>query len=161
MKINLNQFLKPTNEINLELLENIDYNDMLFCVAKSLIEYRNYYNYNQEKIAEILGVSQVMVSKIESGKYNLSIKSLVNIWNKLSTKEYNFSKKILEEMLKKSNYNYDIRFNYDIYITNSIENKYQDIINFNTSFKNSEKVYHKYEKKIDQECKREYQPVAI
>lgn len=114
LKISLNQFLKSTNEINLELLENIDYNDMLFCVAKSLIEYRNYYNYSQEQIAEILEVSQVMVSKIESGKYNLSIKSLVNIWNKLSTKEYNFSKKILEEMLKKSSDNYDIRFKHDI-----------------------------------------------
>lgn len=77
MKINLKDFVKPTQEIDEQLLENVDYNDMLFCVSKTLVDYRNHFNYTQEDIAKELNMSQVMVSKIESGKNNLSLKVLV------------------------------------------------------------------------------------
>ena len=113
MKINLKDFVKPTQEIDEELLENIDYNDMLFCVAKTLIDYRNYFNYTQEDIAKELNMSQVMISKIESGKNNLSLKVLVKVWNKLSRKDYNFAAILLNNMLKKAKENYDIKYNFN------------------------------------------------
>ena len=59
MKINLKDFVKPTQEIDEQLLENVDYNDMLFCVSKTLVDYRNHFNYTQEDIAKELNMSQV------------------------------------------------------------------------------------------------------
>lgn len=126
MKINLKDFVKPTQEIDEELLENIDYNDMLFCVAKTLIDYRNYFNYTQEDIAKELNMSQVMISKIESGKNNLSLKVLVKVWNKLSRKDYNFSAILLNRMLKKAKENYDIKYNVNKVFYTVIEEKKND-----------------------------------
>ena len=117
MKINLEKIVKSTGDVDIELLERVDYNDMLVCVAKTLIDYRTKFNYNQEYIAQKLNMSQVMISKIESGKYNLSIKLLVKIWNKLSTKDFDFAKVVLKNMLKKSQENYDIKYNFNVYST--------------------------------------------
>lgn len=123
MKINLKDFVKPTQEIDEQLLENVDYNDMLFCVSKTLVDYRNHFNYTQEDIAKELNMSQVMVSKIESGKNNLSLKVLVKIWNKLSRKDYNFSAILLNRMLKKAKENYDIKYNVNKVFYTVIEEK--------------------------------------
>ena len=126
MKINLKYFVKPTQEIDEQLLENVDYNDMLFCVSKTLVDYRNHFNYTQEDIAKELNMSQVMVSKIESGKNNLSLKVLVKIWNKLSRKDYNFSAILLNRMLKKAKENYDIKYNVNKVFYTVIEEKKND-----------------------------------
>ncbi len=126
MKINLKDFVKPTQEIDEQLLENVDYNDMLFCVSKTLVDYRNHFNYTQEDIAKELNMSQVMVSKIESGKNNLSLKVLVKIWNKLSRKDYNFSAILLNRMLKKAKENYDIKYNVNKVFYTVIEEKKND-----------------------------------
>ena len=126
MKINLKDFVKPTQEIDEQLLENVDYNDMLFCVSKTLVDYRNHFNYTQEDIAKELNMSQDMVSKIESGKNNLSLKVLVKIWNKLSRKDYNFSAILLNRMLKKAKENYDIKYNVNKVFYTVIEEKKND-----------------------------------
>lgn len=126
MKINLKDFVKPTQEIDEQLLENVDYNDMLFCVSKTLVDYRNHFNYTQEDIAKELNMSQVMISKIESGKNNLSLKVLVKIWNKLSRKDYNFSAVLLNRMLKKAKENYDIKYNVNKVFYTVIEDKNND-----------------------------------
>lgn len=120
MKINFEKFVKATNTIDSELLNKIEYNDILFSLAKTLLDYRKYYNFVQKTIADKLECSQEMISKIESGKYNVSIKSIVDMWSKLSTKDYNFAEKLLNNMLEKANENYDIRFNYDTYKTSDI-----------------------------------------
>lgn len=115
MNVDLQQFEKSTDEVNIELLEKIDYHDMLFCIAKSIMDYREYFKYSQQDIAKKLDVSQVMISKIESGKNNLSVKLLVNLWNKLSTEEYNFSKNLLNRMLQKASENYNLKYNLGVF----------------------------------------------
>lgn len=143
--MNLEQFIKPTDEIDEGLLERIEYNDMLFCIAETLIDYRDEFKYNQEDIAQKLNMTQVMISKIESGNNNISIKSLVKIWNKLSNKDYNFAQKVLSKMLKRVINNYDIRYNYGVYsATIKTDDK---IFKFNSN-KNVEGKYGGFKKYI-------------
>ena len=145
MKINLKDFVKGLQEIDEELLENIDYNAMLFCLAKTLIDYRNYFNYTQEDIAKELNMSQVMISKIESGKNNLSLKVLVKVWNKLSRKDYNFAGILLNNMLKKAKENYDIKYNFNkVFYTVIKENKNENI---KSDLKDEENCYNIYKYK--------------
>lgn len=115
MKINLDQFIKYSGNVDSDLLEKVEYNEILFCVAKTLLEYRKLFNYTQEFLAKQLDMTQVMISKLESGKYNISLKVLVKIWNKLSTKDYNFADAVLSKMLNKSKENYNIKYSENSY----------------------------------------------
>lgn len=158
MNINFENFEKPSKEIDLELLEKVDYNDMLLCVSKTLIEYRKLYKYSQKEIANLLNVSQVVISRIENANQNLSIKTLVKIWNKLSNKDYNFAKKLLYKMLDKSKENFDLKYNYDIYnykITSSLEEENNNVLKFPESVAKLQK----YNSKINCCNKEKYENV--
>ncbi|MDK2886087.1 MAG: hypothetical protein PWP54_645 [Thermosipho sp. (in: thermotogales)] len=53
-------------------------------IAAELLEYRKINKLSQEQLAEKLGITQAMVSKIETASANLSIKTLAKIAAKLN-----------------------------------------------------------------------------
>lgn len=110
MGINYNKLLKNNKKykVDKELLTEIEYNEILFIISKELVNYRDENKLKQEDLAKKLNMSQVMISKMESGKYNFTIKSLVNLWNILSTDKLNFGARLLSRMYDKivKNYNF-------------------------------------------------------
>lgn len=81
MSINYDKLLNSSKEFNVdkELLTEIEYNEILLIISKELVKYRDNNNMSQSDLAKKLKVSQVMISKMESGKYNFTIKTLVNL----------------------------------------------------------------------------------
>ena len=59
------------------------YLNVLAAVAGALLEYRKRHKLSQQQLAKKLGTSQAMVSKIETGSVNLSLKVLARIASKL------------------------------------------------------------------------------
>lgn len=59
------------------------YYDILNNISIALVEYRIKHNLNQKQLSEKLGVAQSMISKYESGDYNISIKALNELCGKL------------------------------------------------------------------------------
>ena len=57
--------------------------DLLNDISKTLVQYRIDHNLSQTGLAKILGVSQAMVSKYESGDYNISLVALAQLADKL------------------------------------------------------------------------------
>lgn len=109
MGINYNKLLKNNKKykVDKELLTEIEYNEILFIISKELVNYRDENKLKQEDLAKKLNMSQVMISKMESGKYNFTIKSLVNLWNILSTDNLNFGARLLSRMYAKIVKNYN------------------------------------------------------
>lgn len=60
------------------------YYEMLDNISIAVVEYRVSHNLSQQQLAAQIGVSQAMVSKYESGDYNISLKALVELFDKLS-----------------------------------------------------------------------------
>ncbi len=108
MGINYDKLLKSNKEykVDKELLKEIEYNEILFIISKELVNYRDENKLKQEDLAKKLNVSQVMVSKMESGKYNYTIKTLVNLWNNLSSEKINFGEILLKKIISKVIKNY-------------------------------------------------------
>ena len=52
------------------------YYNMLIDISIAIVDYREKHNLNQHALARLLGVSQPMVTKYESGDYNFSLKTL-------------------------------------------------------------------------------------
>jgi len=66
---------------------NIDmFYDLSYDLSTYIFEYRTKHNYTQKQFAEFLGVRQPMVSKLESGNYNISLQSICDVMAKLNTK---------------------------------------------------------------------------
>lgn len=130
MSINYDKLLNSSKEFNVdkELLTEIEYNDVLLIISKELVKYRDNNNMSQSDLAKKLKVSQVMISKMESGKYNFTIKTLVNLWSDLSTDQINFGEKILKKIYDKI---------VDNYASNQIECNYHNKVD--TKFKYNEK----------------------
>ncbi len=57
--------------------------DIYYKISTSIFKYRLNHNLSQKKLAEKLGVTQAMVSKLESGDYNYTIEQLWKISSKL------------------------------------------------------------------------------
>ncbi|MGN1327882.1 MAG: helix-turn-helix domain-containing protein [Clostridia bacterium] len=124
MGINYEKLLKKGTKykVDKELLKEIEYNEILLIISKELVKYRDENKLKQEDLAKKLDMSQVMISKMESGKYNYTIKSLVNLWNNLSTEKINFGANLLSKIYNKIVKNYNsikIEFNKE-----SIEEKF-------------------------------------
>lgn len=130
MSINYDKLLNSSKEFNVdkELLTEIEYNEILLIISKELVKYRDNNNMSQSDLAKKLKVSQVMISKMESGKYNFTIKTLVNLWSDLSTDQINFGEKILKKIYDKI---------VDNYASNQIECNYHNKVD--TKFKYNEK----------------------
>jgi len=69
-----------------EAKENFELDDILVGISLKLINYRINNNITQKELANILGISQAMISKLESGDYNPSIEQLWKISKKLGWK---------------------------------------------------------------------------
>ncbi len=65
-----------------ELME-FAYVDILASIASTFIKYRSKHKLTQKELASKLGISQVMISRIENGEWNLSMKKLVEYVKKL------------------------------------------------------------------------------
>lgn len=108
MKINYKKLLKEDKfNVDKELLEKIEYKEVLFILSQEIIEYREKNNLKQIDLANKLNMSQVMISKIESGTYNPTVKKLVQIWNALSNENINFGANLLIKIYNKIVKNYN------------------------------------------------------
>lgn len=57
--------------------------DIYYKISTALFDYRIRHKLSQKKLAEKLGVTQAMVSKLESGEYNYTVEQLWKIATKL------------------------------------------------------------------------------
>jgi len=135
MGINLEKVkMKNKEDINFDedVWINIEYNDILYIISKTVREYREEHNMTQENLAKKIDVSQPMIRKIESSKYNPSVKFLVKMWNKLSTKDENFGAKLLKRISDKidKNYSYNINIRYDY---KEVKDDYNEMIDIKKS----------------------------
>ncbi len=62
--------------------------EIYYKISTAIFEYRLKNNLSQKKVAEKLGVTQAMVSKLESGDYNYTIEHLWKVAQKLG---FNFN----------------------------------------------------------------------
>lgn len=111
MKYNFKS-IEPSQKESLEHVDKkfqseLEYIEILYIISTNIENYRKKYNMSQKQLAEKLEITQEMVSKLESGKSNISVKKLVEIWNKLSNKEYDFASKLLNQISIKSKENYN------------------------------------------------------
>jgi transcriptional regulator with XRE-family HTH domain len=66
--------------------ERVSLYDIYYEISTKIYDYRMENGLSQKKLAEILGVTQAMVSKLESGEYNYTIEQLWKITKKLGWK---------------------------------------------------------------------------
>lgn len=69
-----------------ECKQQMELDDMLVDIACEFIHYRVKNKMSQKELAEKLQITQAMVSKLESGEYNPTVKMLFEIAQKLSWK---------------------------------------------------------------------------
>lgn len=69
-----------------EAKERFELDDILYDISMKIFDYRMENNLSQKDLAKKLEVTQVMVSKLESGQYNPSIEQLWKISKKLNLK---------------------------------------------------------------------------
>lgn len=99
-KINKNNLFDPYSveiEESSEINEILNYSDILAEIAKTIIEYRNEHDLTQKDLAKKLNMNQSMISKLESGRYNATLKMLLKISYDLEKSPYLFIK-ILENI---------------------------------------------------------------
>ena len=59
--------------------EEYDFYSVLGDISRTLVDYRIRHDLNQKQLAQMLNVSQSMVSKYESGDYNISVRALSDL----------------------------------------------------------------------------------
>ena len=86
-KIKLKDAMSYLDEVCDEpFAERVELYDLYYEISTKIYEYRTSNNLSQEKFAKLLGVTQPMVSKLESGEYNYTIEQLWKIAKKLGCK---------------------------------------------------------------------------
>lgn len=99
-------------------------------IALAILKERVNKNMSQKEFAEFLGVSQGMISKWESGDYNFTVSSIVNVFEKLGI---NFEFNILQKTTNFSNIDsYEIADNMKISLRTENNPKFK--IHDNESF---------------------------
>lgn len=73
-------------EENISDKEVFELDDILYDISLSLFDFRINNDLKQKDLAEKLGVTQTMISKLESGMYNPTIEQLFKISKKLDFK---------------------------------------------------------------------------
>lgn len=117
MEINIDN-LFDANKIQIqEDVSNMDcileYEQILLSISKVLMKYRNENNLTQKELARNLKINQVMISKLERGNYNPTIKLLYNISRSLTKSSDLFIKilmDIITSLYKSKNIGYNIQF---------------------------------------------------
>ena len=82
----LHSFKEVIDDLILESERNnaLDYFfDINYEISTLLVNYRIDHDMTQKQLAEILGISQAMVSKYENGDYNFTLKQICEICDKL------------------------------------------------------------------------------
>lgn len=111
-----------------EAKESFELDDILVGISLKLINYRINNKKTQKELANKLGISQAMISKLESGDYNPSVEQLWKISKKLG---WNF-KLLFGEIIVETKIWDTIDLGYDalkeISCTSSIEEDNEDIL---------------------------------
>lgn len=77
------------------------YYDILYNISTKILDKRLEMNMSQSEFAGLLGVSQPMVSKYESGDYNFTIKQVCSLSAKLNLKpDFNLTDSIPQDEFK-------------------------------------------------------------
>ncbi len=71
-------------DLDESIKNQLEYESLLVDIASEIINYRIDKGLSQKELSKKLEISQAMVSKIESGEYNPSIKFLFDISKKLN-----------------------------------------------------------------------------
>lgn len=95
-KFRVNDIIITKNASRME--EILEYEDILLSISNCLIKYRNENHLTQIQLAKMLNVNQVMISKLESGYYNPTVKMLHEISRKLNNTS-DFFVEILETII--------------------------------------------------------------
>lgn len=102
--------VKPV--FNLNLWTSMEYDDILYIISCSIIEYRQNHNMSQKELADFLNCKKKDIINIEAGSlngvYDISLRTLVNLWNRLSTSDYNFGNELLTKIITRVNKNYEM-----------------------------------------------------
>lgn len=136
-----------------DINEILDYSTILSEIAKALLKYRQNLDMTQKELAKKLRLRQSMISKLESGEYNPTLKMLLKISYKLE-KNSEFFLTVIEDIRKtlektkqykeiKKNLNYrNVQINNNIiysstmtYIHVDLDNDYNKYLNNNDNFK--------------------------
>lgn len=80
---NMNNPIEFFNDLDEEMKNHIELQSILVDIASNIINYRVDNGLTQKELADMLNISQAMVSKVESGDYNPSVEFLFNISKKL------------------------------------------------------------------------------
>lgn len=105
--------------------EVLNYEEILLSISKSIMNYRKTNYLTQEKLAHKLKMDQTMISKIERGNYNPTIKLLYTISVKLTKSTDLFIdvlKDIIRSLYKSKNIKYQLYETYE-YMNNQSNGK--------------------------------------
>lgn len=117
MKINIDN-LYDANKIMIKgdisnIDEVLEYEQILLSISKAITKYRKNNQLTQKQLAKSLNMNQVMISKLEKGNYNPTLKMLYTISRKL-TKTSNLFIDILKDIItslyKNKSIDYNIQF---------------------------------------------------
>lgn len=132
MKINIDN-LYDANKVMIksdvsEMDEVLEYEQILLSISRTLTNYRSKNNLTQKELAKKLNVNQVMISKLEKGNYNPTIKILYVMSRKLTKTSdlfINMLKDMITNLYKSKSIDYSIHFRkYETYRYNvNSENK--------------------------------------
>lgn len=117
-KINDNVLFDPFSveiEESDEISEALDYTDILVEVSRALVNYRKKQSLTQKQLSKILNMKQSMISKLESGEYNATLKMLLKIsytLEKDSSLFLDIIENIKKVLIRKKQYN-EINLNKD------------------------------------------------
>ena len=108
-------FAEEITEDVSDLNAKLEYEMLLLEISKAIVQYRKENHLTQKQLAEKLQVQQVMVSKLEKGTYNPTIKQLYTISRKLDNSS-DWYIRLLKEMIQSLYRNQNIRYSmYEVY----------------------------------------------
>lgn len=88
--------------------KNLEYNDICIELSELVRNYRGSFNLSQKELAEMIGCDKKFIIKLEAGKLeDISFRTLVELWTRLNTPEFNFGCILLENIHKKVQENYN------------------------------------------------------
>lgn len=122
---------KKNSYLEGEILSISNYIQILGLISDEIKDYRAEFNLTQKDLAEVLDVNQAMVSKLEKGLYNPSIKFLTKLWNTLDTKSYNVASSMINKISNIVKESYELKYNNSRYENVTMIRKYDLSSNIN------------------------------